>query len=191
MKHFTILEAANLTNAWRSQRRKLLRASIALLGILAVSPAVFGEDEDEYIYCQATGGDSLDSWDSMHYTAIFRGDYSASLGYKNDFHDYLDAHQPERYFAHIYCFFGRTRKEASERLLRDVKKDRQDGLRVVRTNWTPSKPEGEPTPTRSPKSSFEQPSRPDTVSLLSIPNQPSEQPGGLIGHHLPLQGEPR
>ena len=105
-------------------------------GILGVAHPVFGQADDDYIYCTRTGGERYATWNTYYYTSVFLGDYSLTQGHENDFYDYLKDNAPEMYFVHSYCFSAGTRNEAEERLLHHIRQDERNGYRVVRTNWT-------------------------------------------------------
>lgn len=79
----------------------------------------------------------------VYYTGVFSGDYGSTLGYENDFYDYLESVGFEPDITESYCFFEPTIPEARQALLRDVEDATRDGYTVVQTDW---RPEGSAAP---------------------------------------------
>ena len=121
---------------WRSGARVAALVAVGLPGFMATNPAL--ARDDDYIYCSRTGGEEYSIFDVYYYTAIFQGDYGSTLGYENDFHDFLKANQPDHFYRHSYCFYGETREDAEAAALRSRMANEREGYRVVRTNWTPN-----------------------------------------------------
>lgn len=120
----------------RRTERTFQRSVLMILSLAAMlSPAhdVLAQAEHDYIFCLQTNWDR----DARYYTDIFRGDYSFTTGYENDFHDHLEANGLDIPRRSSYCFFGDTQGAAEAKFLRHIKKDESNGYRVVRTKWSP------------------------------------------------------
>ena len=119
-----------------SRQRLLAVAPLAILAVAFGFKATLAQAE-EYIHCSRIGGDRHSSWDSYYYTAVFAGDYGSTQGHENDFHDFLKANEPKRYFVHSHCFYEETRRESESRLFQRMEEDARKGYRVMRTGWVP------------------------------------------------------
>ena len=110
---------------------KIVAASI----VATVAMPLFADDE--HIYC--TYSESQSEQRRAFYTAVFRGDYSFTVGFTNDFHDYLE----EKYDFNgyeKYCFFKRDASSASRDLDERISDDERSGVfdgGVIKTNWAP------------------------------------------------------
>ena len=123
----------NSAKRW-SKGRVVLVVLLGTLGLLGTHPAVAQED---YIFCSRTGGEEYSIFDTYYYTAVFQGDYLDTLGYENDFYDFLKANQPDRFYVNSHCFYEETRADAEADLRRRQRADELNGNRVIRTNWSP------------------------------------------------------
>ena len=96
-------------------RSRVFLVAICGLAIWDVAHPAFGQGDDEYIYCRGNveSSNSVGRW---YYTAVFKGDYSDTLPYINDFWDFLKDNEPETMFGVPLCFFERTRDEAEAEL---------------------------------------------------------------------------
>lgn len=92
--------------------------------------------DDDMIYCLQYHRDL--GVDEVYYSGVFSGDYGSTLGYENDFYDYLESRGFEPDITNSYCFFEPTLQEAEQALLRDVEGDRRNGYTVVQTEWRPA-----------------------------------------------------
>ena len=127
------LSAAELRGSMERSRAVILMAIFAVAFGFTTAMA----QAEDYIHCSMTGGDRHASWDSLYYTAVFVGDYGSTQGHENDFHDFLKANEPERYFVHSHCFFEETHRESESRLRQRREEDARKGYRVMRTDWAP------------------------------------------------------
>ena len=69
---------------------------IVLVGMVGYSYPVVAKDDD-HIYCKMTGGADYVLWNTFYYSGVFMGDYGGilgTLGYENDFRDYLKGNEP-------------------------------------------------------------------------------------------------
>ena len=123
------------TSDWRSARIIVL-VGVGLVGLVETDSAV--AQDDDYIYCTKTGGDEYSTFDTYYYTAVFRGDYGYTLGYKNDFHSFLEGNRPDLFYRHSYCFYEETREDAEAAARRNMAARDREGYRVVGTNWAPN-----------------------------------------------------
>ena len=128
-----ILGRRGIAKVWRSGRIALL-TGIGPPGLLGTP--VLAQDVD-YIYCSRTGGEDYSTFDSYYYSAVFEGDYSYTLGYRNDFHDFLKANQPDHFYRHSYCFYEETRADAEAEMRDSQRTQERKGYRVVGTSWKP------------------------------------------------------
>ena len=116
--------------------RVVLLACAGLAGF-AGTHSVLAQDDD-FVYCTRTGGEEYSTFDTYYYTAVFEGDYGYTLGYENDFRDFLKANQPDLYYRHSYCFFEEAQADAEAELLRRQRAQERKGYRAVGTNWNPN-----------------------------------------------------
>lgn len=126
------------------QSHWLIRLVPWLLLTTLAAPAAYAQIEDN-IYCLQYHRDI--GVTEVYYSGVFFGDYGFTLGYENDFYDYLESEGFEPDITDSYCFFEPTLPEARLALLRDVEDARRDGYTVVQTDW---RPEGSSAPFDEP-----------------------------------------
>ena len=132
------LPCESLDQGWCSFGQWLrFLCGICMLGTLYLAKPALAQ-EDDYIYCARAGGEGFSTFDTYYYTAVFLGDYSATLGHENDFYDYLKSNDPALYLHGSYCFYESSRAAADESHSSHMAATRSRGYRVVPTNWTPS-----------------------------------------------------
>ena len=137
--HAVLARCGIAKDPWRKGRIGVL-VGVGLAGSVGTYPAL--AQDDDYIYCSRTGGEEYSTWDTQYYTNVFEGDYGYTLGYENDFRDFLKANQPDRYYRHSYCFYEETRVDAEAAAQRTMAAQEREGYRVVRTNWAPGSATG-------------------------------------------------
>ena len=137
--------------------RHILRLFCAMLAATAAQ----AQDGDN-IYCLQYQRDT--GVGEVYYSGVFSGEYSSTLGYENDFYDYLEGRGFEPDITDSYCFFEPTFPEAEQALLRDMEEDRRIGFTVVPTDW---RPEGSAASAEEPFSP--QPLRDFRISIPTSP----------------------
>lgn len=95
-----------------------------------------GQDDD-HIYCLQFHRDI--GVGEVYYSGVFSGDFSSTLGYENDFYDYLESVGFEPDITESYCFVEPTLPGAERALLGDVEDDERYGFNVVQTGWRPGR----------------------------------------------------
>ncbi len=117
----------------KGSRRQLARQPLCLF--FAALAAATAHAQDDNIYClqydrNAGVGD-------VYYSGVFAGDYSSTLGYENDFYDYLESRGFEPDITESYCFFHATRPAAERDMFSKIEEDRRYGYSAVRSEWRP------------------------------------------------------
>ncbi len=128
----------------RQQSNCPIRLVLRLVSTTLAACAAHAQDGDK-IYCLQFHRDTGTS--EVYFTGVFAGDYGFTLGYENDFYDYLESVGFEPDITDSYCFFEPTIPEARLALLRDIEDARRDGYTVVQTDW---RPEGSAAPADEP-----------------------------------------
>lgn len=105
-----------------------LAATLAFAMVMS-KPAVADE---EYIHCISEDGQS----ETRYYSAIFLEDYSRSIRWENEFHDYLEDRNSDPDRAATWCFFEKKLSSAEREYDRHARDD-DDSYDVVHTNWAP------------------------------------------------------
>ena len=116
------------------QRRRPARHPLCLVFTALAATGADAQDDD-MIYClqydrNAVVGD-------VYYSGVFAGDYGSTLGYENDFYDYLESQGFEPDITESYCYFQPTLASAERDLLSSIEEDRRYGYTAVRTEWRP------------------------------------------------------
>ena len=141
-------------------------ATVCIVGVLDVAKPAHAQ-EDDYIYCARAGGEGYSTFDTYYYTAVILGDYGATLGHENDFHDYLKSNDPALNLHGSYCYYESSSAAAEESRRSHMAATRDRGYRVVPTNWTPATGGG-----RTGAGSFS--TRPIQDFHISVPATPYE-----------------
>ena len=119
----------------KRQRRQLARHPLCLLFTALVLTVAYAQDDDN-IYCLQY--DRNAGVDDVYYSGVFAGDYGSTLGYENDFYDYLESRGFEPAITKSYCFFQPTLPEAEREMITKIADDRRNGYTVVQTEWRPA-----------------------------------------------------
>ncbi len=119
----------------KRQRRQLAPHPLCLLFTALAVTGAYAQDDD-MIYCLQYHRDI--GVGEVYYSGVFAGDYGSTLGYENDFYDYLESRGFEPDITESYCFFQPTLSEAEQALLRDAEDARRYGFTVVQTEWRPA-----------------------------------------------------
>ena len=110
------------------------RHALCLLFTALVPTVAYAQDDDN-IYCLQY--DRNAGVDDVYYSGVFAGDYGSTLGYENDFYDYLESRGFEPDITESYCFFHPTLPAAERDMLSKIEEDRRYGYTAVRTEWRP------------------------------------------------------
>lgn len=108
--------------------------ALCLFFTMLAATAVHAQDDD-HIYCLQFHRDI--GVGEVYYSGVFTGDFSSTLGYENDFYDYLESVGFEPDITESYCFIEPTLPGAEQALLGDVEDDERYGFTVVQTGWRP------------------------------------------------------
>ena len=117
---------------------------------------------DDNIYCLQYHRDIAVA--EIYYSGVFYGDFGSTLGYENDFYDYLESRGFRPDITESYCYFGPTLPDAEQALLRDIEDARRDGYTVLQTGWRPV----------GPAASVDEPFSPQPLRdfRISVPENP-------------------
>ena len=119
------------------QRNRLVHYALFQSCTMLTLTVANAQDGDN-IYCLQFHRDIGVS--EVYYSGVFSGDYGSTLGYENDFYDYLESQGFRPDITESYCFFDPSRPEAERALFRDVEDASRDGYTVVQTDWRPEGP---------------------------------------------------
>lgn len=103
-----------------------------LLAAMVTGSVTAQASDQEHIFCmtQELLGDTV------YYSAIFLGDYSNKISFKNDFDEYLESQGYKPGASNSYCFFEQDYPTAERAYESHVRMD-DDLHDIVRTNWAP------------------------------------------------------
>ncbi len=145
------------------QRRRPARHPLCLV-FTALAAAAADAQDDDMIYCLQYHRDI--GVGEVYYSGVFAGDYGSTLGYENDFYDYLESRGFEPDITESFCHYADTRTEAENRMLRDIAEDRGYNFIVVQTQWEPA---GSAGAASDAEPFTPQPLRDFRISVLSSP----------------------
>ena len=98
-------------------------------------------DEDDHIFCVFKESSLVQSDERrVFYTAVFPGDYSWTVGYQNEFGQFLEDEYGDDLIFERYCFFEASPRKASRDLERMSDDDRRSSLYLggaIMTRWAP------------------------------------------------------
>ena len=117
--------------------RQVFSGLCVLLTALA-SITAWAQGDGDFIYCHRDAG-QLIAGERVFFTGVFVGDYGWTVGYENDFRDYIESQGIDiGPYSGSFCFFEPTRSAAEESLREDMEDYRTGGYTVVNTEWAPS-----------------------------------------------------
>ncbi len=119
-----------------SKTHRLCQTHLApcLVFTTLAASAAHAQDDDN-IYCLQYHRDI--GVTEIYYSGVFSGDIGSTLGYENDFYDYLESRGFRPDITESYCYFGPTLPDAEQALLSDVEDARRVGYTIVQTDWRP------------------------------------------------------
>ena len=135
--------------------------ALCFLVTILVASTVHAQD-DNNIYCLQIHRDI--GVGEVYNSGVFSEDFGSTLGYENDFYDYLESRGFRPDITESYCFLEATLTEAEQALLSDVEGASRDSYAVVRTDWRPEESSALPDEPFSP-----QPLRDFRISVPGMP----------------------